>query len=132
MLLILFIFCDLLKADNCLILGSTIDFRSVSIQESACDYDTTCSSIICNILSNKTLSNMGLAFVALFTYDVITCKTIPFISKTKMITFIINNEEKFITPIACYNVGECFSKNCILINADKNNSGIGFMGQCGV
>lgn len=130
MLLLLFVFYELLKTDNYLILGSTIDFRSVNIQESTCDYDTTCISTICNILSNKTLSNMGLAFVALFTYDVVICKTIPFVSNATMITFIITNKDKFVTPISCYNVGECFSKNCILVNANKNNSAIGFMGQC--
>lgn len=73
---------------------------------------------------------MGLAYVILYPIESLKCTTIISISNATMITFIMSYEEKFITPIACTNVGECFSKTCILFNRDKNNIGLGFTGQC--
>lgn len=138
--MIVLIFCLLLtiiKADslktinnNFMILGGTIDFTPINIKEKECEYSTTCISIICESLSNKTLSNMGLAYIILFPIESLKCSTIPFTSNVTMMTFIMSYEEKFMTPIACDNVGECFTKTCILFNTRKNNIGIGFTGQC--
>ena len=112
------------------ILGSAIDFAPINVEKQECEYSTTCPSIICEILSNKTLSNMGLAYVILYPIESLKCTTITSISNAIIITFIISYEEKFITPIACNNVGECFSKTCLLFNAKKDNIGLGFTGQC--
>ena len=94
-----------------------------------CNYATTCPSLLCNTLNNKTLSNMGLAFVAI-TPELGIYKKVSFISNATMIVFIINNQGSFITPISCTNVGDCFNNGSVLFNTNKNNSAIGFMGQC--
>ncbi len=116
--------------NNFEILGGAIDFTPISVNEKECDYSTTCPSIICKILSNKTLSSMGLAYVILFPIESLKCSKVISILNATIITFIMSYEEKFITPIACNNLGECFTKTCILFNADKNNIGLGFTGQC--
>lgn len=134
--MIFLIFFVLVKADmfkstnNFKVLGGAIDFTPINVIEKECDYSTTCPSIICKILNNKTLSTMGLAYVILYPISPLTCVTIPFISNVTIISFIMSYEEKFLTPIACNNIGECFSKTCILFNAKKDNIGLGFTGQC--
>ena len=130
MIVILIFFLIGLKADNFMILRGSIDFTPIQIKEKECSYSTTCPSIICGILKNKKLSSIGLAYVILYPIDILKCATIPFTTNITMITFIMSYEEKFATPIACNNIGECFSKTCELFNAKSNNIGIGFTGQC--
>lgn len=129
-MLLLLYFILLIQAEKFMILGGSIDFSPISINETECFYSTTCTSILCEILSNKTLSNIGLAYVILIPLEPLKCIKIPFISNTTMLTFVMSHEEKFIAPLACNNIGDCFTKTCNLFNDRKDNIGIGFTGQC--
>ena len=113
-----------------MILGSTVDLRTINVEPSECYYNIDCPEIICGILSNKTFINMGLAFVALGFSESVICTKLPFISNATMISFIVDLEGKIETPMACDNVGECFTDTCILFNKNKNSAGMGFTGQC--
>lgn len=118
--------------NNFTMFGITIDFAILNIAELTCDYETTCPTLICNSLRNKTLSNMGLAFLALYPSGSVSCTNFPFISNATMITFIMGKGNKITTPISCDTVGECFTETCILLkNKDfPDMNFMGFMGQC--
>ena len=119
--------------NNFIMFGITIDFEILNIAELTCDYGTTCPTLICNSLRNKTLSNMGLAFLALYPTGNVSCTNFSFISNATMITFIMGKGNKITTPISCDTVGECFTEICILFKNKQDFSDtdfMGFMGQC--
>lgn len=95
-----------------------------------CNYSTSCPSTVCNILANRTLSSVGLAFVVLGFSSPVECTKLPPFLNSTMIVFILANKGKFVSPFSCDNMGDCFTRACTLFNEDKTNIGIGFMGQC--
>lgn len=132
-LLVLLLLLEFVISTNDFILvGFSVDFGYFYDPQISCDYFTTCPLLICNTLKNNTLIAQGLAFVALnkISNKELSCKSSPFSSNSSMISFILDYETKFKTPIACNNIADCLTKSCILFNNDKNNLGIGFMGQC--
>jgi hypothetical protein len=113
--------------DDSYIVGETLQAELLDMTD--CNYSTSCPILLCDMLKNRTLSKMGLSFVVIVPSFNMNVK-VPFISNITMILFIINNEGRFITPIACSNVGDCFNKGYTLFNVNKTNLGIGFLGQC--
>jgi len=127
MLFLLFTFLAIYQTDDIFTLvGFDKNFNPITTFD-VCDMQTNCSTVLCNLLANKSLC---VSSIGLITYKRPNCGKPIDNHPATMISFIALGNPYFDQPYSCDNIGACLVHQCNIVQNDYKNLAMLMIGFC--